>query len=332
MQKNFDFIRLFKIIILNILLIGIIICATDFLVYLKNKSAYIKNINNIKIFPPISYVDNYKAEFSIPSLKFQTSNKNNLNYFRKTNSEDYKNKKSILIFGCSYAFSFGLDNDKTINAKLSKKTKRTVYNFGICSGGIQHMLAFLKNKKLYENIKIPPEYAIYIYIPSHLERLQANIFPNPMMTNGLNLKYKLEKDSLRLEKQPFNDFSKSFIVKSLYYQADMKRNNFDNKNKQINAKLAEKIFIDSKKTLEEYYPNIKFVILKYEVENDNAELLESDKIWSNLEKESFKIIKTSDLVGRKFKYHSKDTTNDYYHPSEYAWDTLVPYLVNELNL
>lgn len=287
----------------------------------------------MELFPPISYVDNYRSGYSTYSLNFQTSKKNKLDYFRPISGEKYNDKKPILIFGCSFAFGAGLEDNQTISSKLSAATKRTAYNFGICATGIQHMLALIKNPNLYNKITQTPEHIIYIYITDHIiERLQTNIYPSPMTTNGINLTYKFKDNRLILDYKPFYNFSKNFIVKSLYYQADLKRRNEDQATKEYNAKLVKQIFIESKKEIEKKYPNIKFTIIRYEVEDDNADIFEMPQMWSDLENEGFTVIKSSDLIGRKYKYHSQDTNEDYYHPSEQAWDMLIPPLIKKLDL
>lgn len=194
------------------------------------------------------------------------------------------------------------------------------------------MLALIKNPNLYNKITQTPEHIVYIYITDHIESLQANIFPSPMTANGINLTYKLKDNRLILDYKPFYNFSKNFIVKSLYYQADQKRRNEYQAIKEYNAKLAKQIFIESKKEIEKKYPNIKFTVIRYEVEDDNADIFEMPQMWSDLEKEGFTVIKSSDLIGRKYKYHSQDTNEDYYHPSEQAWDMLIPPLIKRLNL
>ncbi len=125
------------------------------------------------------------------------------------------------------------------------------------------MLFLLQNEDIHKMIKQEPEYAIYIYIPDHITRLRANIFPSPMTANGINIQYKIKNNNPELKKSLLNNFSKTFIIKSLYYQFDLHRNNTKSKNKYDNFILANEVFLQSKKLLQEKYPNIKFVILRY---------------------------------------------------------------------
>ncbi len=327
-------INTIKIIILNIILLVIILFISDYSIYLKFKQDYIKNLasESLKIYPPISYIDNYKSNYSTQSYIFQKRNKNNFNYFRNNIYNKNYNNKSIIFFGCSYTFGIQLSDEETLSNKLAKKLNINVYNFGICASGIQHMLSLLQNNIFYNLIKEEPKYAIYTIIPDHFERLQKYIFPSPMMANGINLQYELKNSKLKKRYIPLNLFSKSFLVKSIYYQIDTKRNDFEPNIKEQNNLLAYYIFTESFQILKKKYPNIKFIILRYETENDYAEEYENNKIWENLQKQGIIIINSSDLIGRKFKYASEDTCEDQYHPSEKAWDLLVPKLIEQIEL
>lgn len=319
-----------KIIIANIILLILFFFIADYLVYLKFKNEYIIT-SDIENFPPISYIDNYKADYGLETLNITKIGNELSEKFRPASLGTDLNKKSILVFGCSYTYGTMLEPEQTISAKLSSSTKRSVYNFGIQAAGIQHMYFLIKNFKIFSQITTKPDYVIYVYIPDHIERLRANIFPGPMSTNGRYLKYKLCKDnSLKLVSNTFFNLSKTFLIRSLYYQFDLKRDNNSPSNKDYNMKLATQLFIESKKELEKIYPDIKFIILRYETQEGELEYF--DKVFFELEKEGFTVIKSSDLIGRKYKYNSIDTVSDSYHPSEYAWDLLVPKLVEKLNL
>jgi hypothetical protein len=84
--------------------------------------------------------------------------------------------------------------------------------------------------------------------------------------------------------------------------------------------------------LKEKYPDIKFVILRYQTENDENNLYELPEMWEILKSEGFIILDTEELIGRKFKYSSEDTAKDGYHPSAKVWDMLIPKIGEKLNL
>ena len=328
-------INTIKIIILNIILLVIILFISDYSIYLKFKQDYIKNLasESLKIYPPISYIDNYKSNYSTQSYIFQERNKNNFNYLRKNiYNTSYNKKGSIIFFGCSYTFGIELSDEQTLSNKIAKKLNINVYNFGICASGIQHMLSLLQNNIFYNLIKEEPKYAIYTIIPDHFGRLQKYIFPSPMMANGINLHYELKNSKLKKRYIPLNIFSKSFLVKSFFYQIDTKINDSEPNTKEQNNILAYYIFTESFKILKKKYPNIKFIILRYETEEDLAEEYEDKEIWENLKKQGIIIINSSDLIGRKFRYASEDTCEDDYHPSEKAWELLIPKLIEKIDL
>lgn len=336
-MKNPQIIKFTKIIILNIFFIFLVLFVADYFTYLKFKNDYIKSHKDmLELYPQIKYMDKYKSGFSPNTLMFQNGKNNNLDYFRPISGEIYTDKNSILIFGCSFAYSHLLEDNQTISEKLSQFTKRTVYNFGMSACGIQHMYKLLElgggSKKLFEKIKNPPDNIIYIYIPSHMQRLQSNIFPDVLGNNGRNLQYKIENNKLKEKFSPIDIFSKTFLISAFYYQKDLSMDFYDSKIKDENSELAFKLFSESKRILQEKYPDIKFTILRYEVVDEYEEKMENPQMWKKLKDDGFIILKSSDLIGRKYKYNSEDTNQDGYHPSEYAWDLLVPPLVKELNL
>lgn len=61
------------------------------------------------------------------------------NYFSDENrykTVGSKNKKPVVIFGCSFAYGEYLNDNQTFGYKLSKQTGRTVYNFAYSGGDL----------------------------------------------------------------------------------------------------------------------------------------------------------------------------------------------------
>ena len=323
--------KILKYFLINILLFFLILLSIDYSIYLKSKLAYYKNfpneITNIYSFP--NYTKNYESPYSDNSIQYL---KQKLPLpFHKTIS-NYN--KTILLFGCSYTNGTLLNYEQTVEYKLSKLMNSNVFNFSICACGIQHMLYIIQHNffgYIEENSNIPsPDIALYIYIPSHLQRLQANIFPSNMC-NGINLQYTIKNN--RLEVKNFSSFFvyKSFLIKAIYEMTDKKIMQNELKYKYTSFMLANEMFLESRRLLKEKYPNIKFIILRYQTEDDEN-FYELPFMWDVLRSEGFTIINSEDLTGRKFKYNSEDTVEDGYHPSEKSWDLLVPELVKKLNL
>lgn len=255
--------------------------------------------------------------------------------FRPANIIENTKKPSIIIFGCSFAYGSFLDNNETFASKLSYYTKRNVYNRALDGCGIQHMYYFLQDDNFFKHISPAPDYVIYLYIENQLERLNATIFPYSILTNGKNLRYKLSGNKLILDKDNFL-IKKSFLLRKLILMTDKKYNNQNQERKNLNFKLANKLFLESKKILETKYPNIKFVIIKYDynyfnvIDNYQENNLETKDMWKILKEEGFIIINTKDIIGKSFD--NKYTTEDKYHTNEKAWDLLVPKIVERLEL
>ncbi len=304
----------------------------DFLQY-KQECNQFKETNANNLYPPpkqyISFFTN-EVGYTLNQLKDFPENQD---FFRSNiANSDLNTLPPIIIFGCSFAFGTFLNDNQTFTYKLTKLTKRNTYNKALEACGIQHMFYFLSNEKFYNDFSSnPPEYVIYVYIPSHLQRLNSNIFPESLSLNGKLLLYKLKDNDLKMEKNTSILF-KSFLIKKIFYLIDEKNNQATLENNYKKFILANELFKQSKKKLEEHYPNIKFVILKYNVENECDLKYEMPFMWDVLKKEGFIIINSEDLIGRKFKDFSEDSTYDGYHPSEKAWDLLIPQLVKKLNL
>ena len=202
----------------------------------------------------------------------------------------------------------------------------------LCACGIQHMYHLLKDKDFFQYINKnetkAPEYLIYVYIPSHLQRVSSSIFPSFLGTDGENLIYELKNNSLILKKY-LPVINRTYLVKKLKLAIEKRTPPFSREEKLQNFELAKKLFIESKKILEQNYPNIKFVILRYRNKKEQSEF-EIPFMWEYLEEEGFIIIDSKDLINRMYTY--VDTTEDKIHPNAQAWDELIPPLIKKLNL
>ena len=241
-------------------------------------------------------------------------------------------KGSILLFGCSYTYGSGLQENRTLSAQLSEYTGRKAYNFGIEGGGAQHMLHLLRNEAFFNNYlqNARPEYAVYTYIPNHLDRLKFNVFPNPLYSIGFNLRYELKNNGMKNVSAPLfmSFFGRNYLIKSAVFNIDsMDAYSLENKYKRF-AEINE-IFSESKKLLEEKYPGIKFVILKMTYKDEVSQDMELPFMRAALEKQGFIFLDSKELAGREFEY-GRDTVSDNIHPSAEVWNILVPRIVEKL--
>ena len=301
----------------------------DFLQFKIIEKNFYKNFQNLNI-KTNSYFKYYDNNWFIHSI---TSYKNYyeklIKNFRGDIIEEKNTKRPIIIFGCSFAYGTQLEEKATFAYKIAKLTKRNVFNRAIQCCGIQHMYYLLTHSKFYDTLPKNPEYVIFVYISSQLTRLHNYIFPSEMLVNGPYLQYKIENHKLKIKKEiPF--IYKSFLVKKLLAKIDEKNSIYTQQTQDRIDNMVRKLFVESKNLLQEKYPDIKFVILKYNSETSGIKTFENPKLWEKLKDDGFIIINSDDITG-KF-YMRADTTEDNIHPNEAAWDLLVPKFVEKLNL
>ncbi len=78
--------------------------------------------------------------------------------------------ESVLIFGGSFAFGTGLNDQETIPYRIGESLGLKVYNFGYTGYGAHQMLSRIENGEVQELVVKPPKIAIYIGIPDHVRR------------------------------------------------------------------------------------------------------------------------------------------------------------------
>ncbi len=230
------------------------------------------------------------------------------------------NKRPIIILGCSFAFGQYLNENQTLGYKLANYSHRPVYNYAVCGKGIQNALFILQNK-LYDTSIKDPEFIIYVMMSDHIRRLYTNVcmgdfvgYPDYRIDKNGNIK--LYRDYFPVYRQ----FYTFYYFNNLFYKYIL-RKNYKRHNLYINA-----YFEEMNKEIKKQFPNIKFVILIYGDKNNFGLDL------SKLEKDGFIILQTDEISGvnllqRKYQLSETDT-----HPTEEAWDIIIPALVNRLCL
>ncbi len=91
--------------------------------------------------------------------------------FGRRISPDLGSKPSIILFGDSYAFGDGLEDNETLAYFLSGDAELNVYNYAFQGYGTQGMLANLEREGFSNEIKMQPVAAIYVYISDHIKRV-----------------------------------------------------------------------------------------------------------------------------------------------------------------
>lgn len=237
------------------------------------------------------------------------------NGFRETPSHYNKNKGSIIFFGCSYTFGYGLNDNETFPWKVSMLTKRKTYNVAYHGYGPQHMLLALESRNFIK--KIPKaDVIVYVFMRDHLNR--------PSGLNNINDNYypmfKLNKGKLIYYTTPpemVNSPYKIDIYKKLQYAYASKIN--DQTEDATNLFVA--IIKESKNIAMKKYPNVRFVFFDL----DGLENLDK-----KLQKNGIEVLKLYEIFSAN-NIQEKYITIDH-HPNAEFWEKVSPKFVKKLGL
>lgn len=291
--------RIFRILLVNILLFIALFALSEFVLFQKN----LNKVPGIK----------YRIE-KIPYRNLLSPER-----FRPVSGESF-NKRPIILFGCSFAYGFSLKDEETIGYKLSQLSKRPVYNYAVQGKAFQNAL-FIIQKKLYDTHIKNPEYVIYIMMSDHIRRLYSNVCAEdfvgqPEYKLNKNGEMILVKDYFPLWRQFYSFYYFNNIIFQLWLKDDYVRHN----------KYVTAYFKSMKKYITLQYPDIKFVILMYGDKNNFG------LDMSELENDGFIVLQTEEISGvnllqRKYQKSDSDT-----HPVSEAWEIVAPALVDRLKL
>ena len=250
-------------------------------------------------------------------------------HFRPVSGENYAQKPPVVLFGCSFTYGSGIEYAETLGYKLAGTLKRTVYNRGISTCGIQHAIWQLEHEPLLDRIP-KPEYVIYTFIPDHIRRLDLFVLNyDAIKVSWFNYPYLryYEKNGELVQ-------DKSFLRQILYHSTFLKLAHvFCHKTDYpaFNTRYHQYIpLLDLHlKTLsgeiKKKWPNTKFIVLVYD-NWLNSDLVE---VYADLRKQGVTILDAGMIFGVPLGDEKYIVPNDI-HPSGAAWDAIVPGLVKEL--
>lgn len=248
--------------------------------------------------------------------------------FRHTDNSDTlndENHRPVLLYGCSFVWGAGLNDDETFSYHIKNITKRPVYNRGLLGFGIQHMLYMLRNNvdlmKQNEDFK-NPEYIIYTFMEDHLYRLYKfnDYFDICLMF------YKYNNDKTGLVEFTEKDilYWHSYILRNMKMFRD--DGLFGSNYIKDEAKNFLKMhFIASHNAIKEKFPGSSFIIFVY----DGDIYIKS--IEQELKSDGINIVYLSDLSNTNFK-DPQYLIEDGLHPSGKAWKEITPLLTDKLKL
>ena len=308
-----------KIILSNLAIFLTLLTVCDYFVY-------IFSLQDTKLFqknPSIKIPFEYRFYGKKRTIKEE---KENLSSLRNPSGLNYTNSRKIVLFGCSFVYGHGLNENQTIGYKLSNFLKIPVYNRAMVGGNPQELwyqVAAEGSEDFYNEVPLTDTY-IYTIIDSHFERIY-NFYPvytyrHPL--NYLTSKGELKRDiqqSLLLNLLKIS-YSYRFIEQKIKYNF---LTNKDNYPKIINNTAL--YLIESKKELEKRNKQkINFIVLFYD------KIRYEEELEQKLKENGIYVIKTKDLTKedlRSLKYTLSETDK---HPNEAAWDLLTPLIAKEI--
>lgn len=244
-------------------------------------------------------------------------------YFRPVEYRN-KSKSPILLFGCSFVEGFGLRDNQIFSYKLADYTDRTVFNFGQCGTGIQFFYSLLSDDSFINFLPKNTEYVIYTFIPDHLPRLYR-YRPFVFEPKYIN-RYLIKNNKLTEDKLHFLFLHSTFT--SAVIEEYVSNERF--KNKEKTDELFLKLFVESDKIIKRKLPKAKFVILCYS--NTSWDFpIKSELELLRKTIPDVTIIDLNDYFPELYN-NSEYCISDGFHPNEKAWDLIVPFISEKLQL
>lgn len=306
------------IIFINILILLCLLVLSDYILFrivkkdVKEKYGCSKFQYTIK-----------KDDFFEPTKGVFSNLSNNGLYGRLPDGLQYKNKKPIVVFGCSFAHGQFLDYTQTFSYKLSNILKCPVYNRALSGAGFQSMYMQVLSDIFYEEVPDSNTY-IYIMIPDHYRRMMGNEFsifdphsyPYFHYKNGELVKINTDNCLLNFVRSSYTLrlFRHRFIMHYLK----------NSKNAQKLTDFASAYFVQTRNILEKKLNHkINFYVILY------GGVAYQDLLVQKLINNNFKVFCTDDMtdINIWIPPYFSDKTN---HPAEESWDLLTPKIAEKI--
>ena len=241
----------------------------------------------------------------------------NTTLFRNSFIKD--NANNIVWFGCSFAEGAGLNDNQTPCYKISELTGKSCINKAKGATGAQFMYYQINDDKIMDDAKTA-DFIIYTFIWNHIQRLY-NYQVNPLI-DMFNLRYKIIDGNLVDITPQFNPLYSSFFVKRILNKIVFEQA----KQESYNFRLFNKIMKETYNISQKRYPNSKFIFIEFP-ELSKKEL--PDYEVKELESYGIKVIRVKDIIGNIDIYDPKYWLPDNIHPTEQAWDLILPIIVEK---
>jgi hypothetical protein len=94
-----------------------------------------------------------------------------------SNPDPGKRRKPLLVFGCSFAFGDGVQDEETFPSRLALEAPEyRVYNYGIAGNGPFHALRDLQERDFSREVPERNGIGVYLYIRDHLRRIMPSLY------------------------------------------------------------------------------------------------------------------------------------------------------------
>jgi hypothetical protein len=303
--------KIFKIIYINILVVFAVCVVAEIVLFFADYHRICTDKYFKEEYLFRTHLRNYLVQFNHP-IYFWRRN------FRDPAGLEYKDKPSIILLGCSYAYGFRLEEKDSFHTLLANAMKRPVFNLALVAGGPRDTLYVMRDNELLsdllaENNHNKTEYVIYTYMGNHKPRLLADLYKKSpkfeVINDGHNLRnikpplyenfYLYQKISKYVAEKTYKNPATDALF--ILYMKEIKD--------QVSALLNN-----------EGKP-VKFIFFVYEDCSDD---------WSELERYGIKVIKLYDILDENIKNVKYQLGPKDCHPNERAWQIVVPALVKEL--
>lgn len=228
--------------------------------------------------------------------------------------ENKETDDSILLLGCSFAYSYGLKYEDSLHYKLSQKLKIPVNLRAACGAGPNETLFLLSTDKFYE-ITDKPKYIIYLFIENHFSRMFSRIYS--LQSPRLRPLYNYDENYNKKEKLCwYKPLFLSHIFKFLYREKITLNYGI------TDEELLFKTLVSMKKEINKKWENTQFIFIRYSEPNINKPFLFSNNFIEKLYKQNIIYIDADEIV---FKEKDKRLVGEEYmqkeqHPSPLAYE------------
>ncbi|MGN0005270.1 MAG: hypothetical protein ACI37Z_04805 [Candidatus Gastranaerophilaceae bacterium] len=317
---------LLKFFVAIIAFIGLYVF-TDYIVFTIEKQKMIPELKATLKFKYFLKPSDVFMEY--PPDGYFTDKENPSNSGRPPAGLEYKNKMPIVVFGCSFAEGLFLKKEQNFCYKLAHALKRPVYNRAIGGGSVQHMYLQVLSDKFYEEVP-PADTIIYVFTQMQYRLLSGETWN--VTDDFLYPYFEYENGKLKYAdfKNPFLNFIRSSYLIRLIVQKYNKAHFFDDKNEEYLTDLFTEHVVETRETLannpkyKEKHIKPKMVVLLYK----NPKIEYKETLKRKLEAKGILVIDMSDIKGVQFNRTKYFVS--YCHPSEKAWDVIVPFVVKKL--